>query len=319
MSILTIGATVSVPATTANLGPGFDCLGVALQLHNEFCFQLPDAPAGTVQIRAVGPDAETIRCDRDNLAYRAFSALYQHIDRPTPAVSIEIAIGYPPGRGLGSSATAIVAGLLAANALAESPLSRDRLLELAIAFEGHPDNVVPAFLGGARLAAPCDDSWEICPVTWHESVLPVIVIPDFQLSTREARAVLPDRVERADAVFNAARLGLLLQGLACGRSDWIAPGMEDRLHQPYRFPLIRGAEAVLAALRQEGAYGVAISGAGPTLLALTKADRTVANRMSAAAIAAWREAGVAASAFAIPLDWQGARLLSPTTSPGRLA
>ena len=315
MSILTIGATVRVPATTANLGPGFDCLGAALQLHNEFRFWLPDAPAGTVQIRAVGPDAETIRCDRDNLAYRAFAALYDRIGRPLPAVNLEIAIGYAPGRGLGSSATAIVAGLLAANTLAESPLTRSQVLDLAIAFEGHPDNVVPAFLGGAQLAVPNGDRWEICPVAWHESILPVIVIPDFQLSTQKARAVLPDRIERADAIFNAARLGLLLQGLAAGRGDWIGLGMEDRLHQPYRFPLIRGVDAVLAALQSEGAYGTAISGAGPTLLALTKSDRTVANRMAAAAIAAWREVGVAASAFAIPLDWSGARLLSPLANP----
>lgn len=315
MSILTIGATVSVPATTANLGPGFDCLGVALQLHNTFRFCLLDAPAGTVQIRAVGPDASSIRCDSDNLAYRAFASLYQHIDRPTPAVGVEIDIGYALGRGLGSSATAIVAGLLAANTLAESPLTRSQVLDLAIALEKHPDNVVPAMLGGAQLAVSASNKWEICPIAWHESVLPVVVIPNFQLSTQKARAVLPERVERADAVFNVARLGLLLQGLAVGRGDWIGLGMEDRLHQPYRFPLVRGADAVLAALQAAGAYGTAISGAGPTLLALTKSDRTIANRMAAAAIAAWRDAGVAASAFAIPIDWSGARLLSPVTNP----
>lgn len=317
MSILTLGATVSVPATTANLGPGFDCLGAALQLYNRFQFVLrDDAPPGTAKITAFGRDAESISCDRDNLAYRAFQHLFEHVGRPTPAVEIEIEIGYALGRGLGSSATAIVAGLLGANVLAESPLTNTQVLELAIALEGHPDNVVPAMLGGFHLAVPEGDRWEICPLTWHESVLPVVVIPDFQLSTHAARAALPERYERADAVFNIGRLGILLQGLATGRGDWIRLGMEDKLHQPYRFPLIRGVDPVIAALKAEGAYSVAISGAGATLLALCQADRTIANRMSAAAIAAWREAGVAASAFGIALDLEGARVFSPL-SPSR--
>ena len=316
MSLLTLGATVTVPATTANLGPGFDCLGAALQLYNHFRFiRLDDEPAGTATIRAIGRDAESISCDRNNLAYRAFSHLFERVDRPVPAVQIEIEIGYALGRGLGSSATAIVAGLLGANALAENPLTRAQVLDLAIALEGHPDNVVPAMLGGFHLAVPDGDRWEICPLAWHESVLPVTVIPDFQMSTHEARAALPAQYDRADAVFNVGRLGLLLQGLATGRRDWIRLGMEDKLHQPYRFPLIRGVDPVIAALKAEGAYGVAISGAGATLLALCEADRTIANRMSAAAIAAWREAGVAASAFGIALDKTGAQLTSPISPP----
>ncbi len=241
MSIVSI-VTVKVPATTANLGPGFDCIGAALGLYNEFKFTRLDAPGLIIQVS--GAEAERVQTDESNMLYQAFLKLYQYIDQTPPPVKIEIQMGVPLARGLGSSATAIVGGLVAANQLSGSLLSHSQVMELAIAIEGHPDNVVPALIGGCRLAATNHTDWEICEIPWHPDIIPVVAIPDFELSTAEARRVLPTQVSRADAIFNTAHLGLLLRGLETGHGEWLKTGLQDRLHQPYRQALIPGYDAV---------------------------------------------------------------------------
>jgi homoserine kinase len=237
--------------------------------------------------------------------YQAFLKFYQHIAQAPPPVKIEIQLGVPLARGLGSSATAIVGGLVGANQLAGSPLDQAQVMELAIALEGHPDNVVPALLGGCRLAATKESNeWEICDVPWHESIVPVVAIPDFELSTEKARRVLPERVSRADAIFNTAHLGLLLRGLATGRGDWLKAALQDRLHQSYRQVLIPGYETVYTAAVAAGAYGMVISGAGPTLLALVDTAQVATVEMAMAA--AWNEEGIMAQVQSLTLDTQGA-------------
>jgi homoserine kinase len=238
-------------------------------------------------------------------------------------VQIEIHLGVPLARGLGSSATAIVGGLVGANQLAGTPLDERQVMELAIALEGHPDNVVPALLGGCRLAARglgneplrhgesreeeggSFGGWEICDVPWHRGVVPVVAIPDFELSTREARRVLPTEVSRADAIFNTAHLGLLLRGLETGRGDWLRAALQDRLHQPYRQVLIPGYEAVRSAAMAAGALGMVISGAGSTLLALVDASR--AADVEVAMGEAWKQEGITAQVRSLSIDTQGAR------------
>jgi homoserine kinase len=296
--------TVKVPATTANLGPGFDCIGAALQLHNEFKFTRND---GGLVIQVSGTEAEKVQTDESNLLYQAFVKLYEHIQETPPSVKIEIKLGVPLARGLGSSATAIVGGLVAGNALAGSPLSDVQVMELAIAMEGHPDNVVPAFLGGCRLAATGSNGWEICDLTWHRDIIPVVAIPDFELSTSEARKVLPTEISRADAIFNAAHLGLLLRALSTGREEWLKAALQDRLHQPYRKALIPGYDTVEAAAVAAGAYGMVISGAGPTLLALTDKLRTQA--VVTAMANAWKQGGITSNVRSLPIDVQGAVIL----------
>ncbi|NET39739.1 MAG: homoserine kinase, partial [Cyanothece sp. SIO1E1] len=208
---------VTVPATTANLGPGFDCIGAALELYNEFRFSLQSAAAETVEFTVIGPEAEQVKTDSSNLVYQAFAKFYQHIGQTPPPVKIDIQLGIPLARGLGSSATAIVGGLVGANALAGSPLDQTAVMTLAIALEGHPDNVVPALLGGCRLAvAATPTDWVISDIPWHQDIIPVVAIPNFELSTAAARAVLPTDYSRADAIFNTAHLGLLIRGLATG-------------------------------------------------------------------------------------------------------
>ncbi|MDP8966321.1 MAG: homoserine kinase [Cyanobacteriota bacterium] len=314
--------SVTVPATTANLGPGFDCIGAALTLYNQFRFTRLDAKPNSpgrggetepVSISVTGTEAQRVDTSADNLVYQAFVKFYQHLGQTPPSVEIEIQLGVPLARGLGSSATAIVGGLVGANQLAGEPLERGEVMKLAITMEGHPDNVVPALLGGCCLAATglTDEShnhgeaWEICDIPWHPDLVPVLAIPDFELSTKEARGVLPGNYSRADAIFNIAHLGLLLGGLETGRQDWLKAALQDRIHQPYRQALIPGYDAVRSAALTAGAYELVISGAGPTLLALV--DSAQASAVEAAMAAAWQQEGMTVIVRSLSLDTQGAR------------
>jgi homoserine kinase len=298
------GFRVRVPATTANIGPGFDCLGAALTLYNQF--QFFDRPsADPLQIQVTGAEADRVTIDESNLVYQAFAKLFQHLDRPLPPVQIEIEMGVPLARGLGSSATAIVGGLVGANLLSGSPLSQEQVMQLAIEMEGHPDNVVPALIGGCRLAASgVDRPWEICELAWHPRVIPIVAIPDFELSTQAARGVLPATYSRADAIFNTAHLGLLLRGLETGQSEWLQAALQDRIHQPYRETLIPGYSQVRSAALKAGAHGLVISGAGSTLLALSSPD--TAGAVEGAIAAAWVQEGISVTVQSVAIDTQGA-------------
>ncbi|MBE9040588.1 homoserine kinase [Oscillatoriales cyanobacterium LEGE 11467] len=295
---------ISVPGTTANIGPGFDCLGAALTLHNHFVFSPLEGTDSTLEIRVTGLEADRVTADESNLAYQAFAKFYQHLGKTRPPVAIEIELGVPLARGLGSSATAIVGGLMGANQLAEKPLTQAELMQLAIEIEGHPDNVVPALLGGCRLAASEGSHWQICEIPWHSDIVPVVAIPDFELSTAEARKVLPTEYSRADAIFNPAHLGLLLRGLETGNSDWLRVGTLDRIHQPYRQTLIPGYDAVRQAALAAGAYGMTISGAGPTLLALSSPIQTA--EVTSAMRTAWQGEGITSTVRSLQIDRSGA-------------
>jgi homoserine kinase len=297
--------SITVPATTANLGPGFDCIGAALTLYNRFEFALLP-PGAALEIEVTGQEADRVQRDDSNLAYQSFVKLYSHLEQMPPPVRIAIDLQVPLARGLGSSATAIVGGLLAANALAGNPLSSEAVMKLAIAIEGHPDNVVPALMGGCQLAATAAPDWAICPIAWHSNLVPIVASPDFELSTAEARRVLPASYSRADAIFNIAHLGLLLRGLETGRRDWLRAALQDRIHQPYRQSLIRGYNAVETAASAAGACGLVISGAGPTLLALATIDR--ADAVAAAMTQAWQAEGVNPQVQRLAIDPQGARV-----------
>jgi homoserine kinase len=291
---------VSVPATTANLGPGFDCLGAALTLHNHFRFT-PLPPGSELQIVARGEGADQLSQDETNLVYRAFCMLFDHVGQPVPPLRLEIDSAIPLSRGLGSSATAIVGGLVGANALAGEPLSRGAIADLATEIEGHPDNVLPALLGGCRLAARgLGGDWQICQLPWKGDILPVVAIPDFTLSTAKARSVLPEQYSRADAVFNAAHLALLVRALETGHVDWLRAALQDRIHEPYRSCLIPGWQGVRAAALAAGAHGLVISGAGPALLALCPAPQ--AEAIAAAMVQAWQTPDLAVQALPLAID-----------------
>jgi homoserine kinase len=314
----TSSVTVTVPATTANLGPGFDCIGAALTLYNHFKFSRLDRhprrydSEQSLEISVSGAEAHRVSTDESNLVYRSFLKLYDCLGHEPPPVAIEIDLGVPLARGLGSSATAIAGGLVAANALAGTPLTRAEIVQLAIEIERHPDNVVPALLGGCRLAAASTFGehsdlprmWEICEIPWHPTIVPVVAIPTFELSTEKARGVLPEQYTRADAIFNTSHLGLLVRGLETGNGNWLRAAMQDRIHQPYREMLIPGYQAVRAAAIEAGAYGMAISGAGPTALAL--ASIADAPAVAAAMSLTWKEYDIKAEARSLSLDSRGA-------------
>jgi len=291
---------VTVPGTTSNVGPGFDCLGAALTLYNQFQFTRTESG---LTIDVIGAEADRVTKDETNLAYKSFLKFFHHIDQPVPGLHLTIKLDVPLARGLGSSATAIVGGLVGANILAGSPMSREQVRDMAIAIEGHPDNVVPALMGGVRLAASDGNHWTICDLPCHPDIALVLGIPDFEVSTAEARRVLPQEYSRADAIFNMAHLGLLVRGLETGNPEWLRMALKDRIHQPYRKSLMHGFEAVRQGAIAAGAYEVVISGAGPTLLAI--AHPSQATTIAQAMKDAWAEASIQSDVRILGIDVDG--------------
>ncbi|MGB3695342.1 MAG: homoserine kinase [Spirulinaceae cyanobacterium] len=305
----TYSVTVIVPATTANLGPGFDCLGAALNLYNQFKFtKLDKSSSIPVEIIVKGKEADKVSTNTSNLVYQSFLQLYQHLKKQPPAIQIEISMQVPLARGLGSSATAIIGGLMGANEIAGKALQLSQLRDLAITIEGHPDNVVPALLGNCQLSTKNEQGdWSICQLPWHQDIISVVAIPDFELSTEEARKVLPPQISYTDAIFNISRLGLLIRGFETGKEDWLKVGMADKLHQPYRKSLICGYESVKFAALRAGAYGTVISGAGPTLLSLTNSER--AGSVVSAMAEAWETQGIQADVRVLSIDGVGTEIV----------
>ncbi|MBU6250126.1 MAG: homoserine kinase [Cyanobacteria bacterium REEB417] len=298
------GVVVHVPATTANLGPGFDCLGAALELDN--VFEVRCIPGGSERFDLIieGSEGAHLRGGPDNLVYRSAQRVWKEAGLEPVALEARVRLAVPPARGLGSSATAIVAGLLGANALAAEPLSTEKLLELAIDIEGHPDNVVPSLVGGLCMTAKAaSQRWRVLRCGWSPDVRAVVAIPAIRLTTSEARRAMPKAIPIPDAVSNLGALTLLLQGLRTGNGDLIADGMHDRLHEPYRWGLIQGGRSVREAALAAGAWGCVISGAGPSLLALCTAD--VAEAVKGAMVERWRSEGVESRAEHLGLQSQG--------------
>ncbi len=255
-------AVLRVPASSANLGPGFDALGLALDLYLECRFRL----AERLIIQASGCDASFIPVGPDNLIWKTALEVAAHVGRPLPPIELEIRNAIPLGKGLGSSAAALTAGVVIADRILGLAWTREQILDQAAQMEGHPDNVAACVLGGVAVSA-IDDSGCACAIRLE---LPAqcdlaILIPDFVLPTSESRAVLPQTYPRHDVVFNLQRAGLLVAALATGRSDTLRTALCDRLHQPFRAPLVPGLEELLA-WRHSGLYGCVLSGAGPSVL-----------------------------------------------------
>ena len=297
--------TVTVPATTANIGVGFDCLGAALSMSNEFQFTKVNTNT-KLKITVEGEEAHQVGTGQNNLIYRSILYLYHKLEQIPPNLEIMVRLGVPLSRGLGSSATAIVGGLLGANSLAGNPFSTSQIMQMAIAIEGHPDNVVPALLGNCLLSVKEDERWQICSIAWHQDLIPVVAIPNFELSTKEARSVLPAEYSRSDAIFNISRMGLLIRGLETNNGEWLKTALADKLHQPYRQQLITGYQEVRQAAMTAGAYGMVISGAGPTLLALTNPQNV--GSVVASIRETWAKMRVQAVVRSLIIDRQGARI-----------
>lgn len=297
--------TITVPATTANLGSGFDTLGLALKVYLQLKLRPTRSPSSLI-VRGEG--AGRLPTGPRNAIRRAMETVARAEGVVLPAVAMEVMSEIPVARGLGSSAAAIIAGVLAADRLGRLGLSTDAVLAYAARLEGHPDNVTPALVGG--LVASClrpDQS-----VLYVKQALPpfikaVVVIPEFELSTARARRVLPKKVPLRDAVYNLQRVAVLTAGIGAGCWDVLSEGMRDRLHQPYRESLVPGLAESLIIKGLPGLLGVALSGAGPTLLALARSHCTAIARRLRAEFA---HHGIAARALILESDARGARVIS---------
>jgi homoserine kinase len=260
---------IKVPASSANLGPGFDCFGLALSLFNEVELDL-DLPSGVV-LR--GRDAEVL-AGQENLVVKAMEAHSRCTGRSLPPAAMVLDNSIPTTRGLGSSAAAIVAGLTAANLLTGEPLTRAELMHLAGTMEGHGDNVGAALHGGMVVSFFDGQRHRAVEVPVGDDLVAVVFVPSRSLCTKEARAVLPATVSLADAIHNLGRATQLVVEMQQRRYDLLAKAMEDRLHQPYRARLVDGLPELMVASLDAGAHGACLSGAGPSVLALTGSDRS---------------------------------------------
>lgn len=255
---------VQIPATTANMGPGFDTLGMALKLYN--IVELDEADHG-LQIDVEGDGADKIPRDSANIVYIAAVKVFKQVNFEPTGLKIKIINNIPLARGLGSSAAAIVGGLVAANVLSGSKLTEKDILNIATEIEGHPDNVAPALLGGIIVSAQSEGEVKYSKIDPPAKLRCVVAIPDFTLPTKLAREVLPTSVSMSDAVYNISRTALLVTALIKQDFALLSTAMEDKLHQPYRANLVPGMKKVFAAAKLAGARGIVLSGAGPTLIA----------------------------------------------------
>lgn len=254
---------VRVPATTANIGPGFDSMGCALALYNYITCEV--LPAGKLVITGCPEPYQ----NEENLAVQGYRAVLSRLGLPNEGLSLNIRAEIPVCRGLGSSAALIAGGAAAANLLHGSPLPPAELLEVTNEIEGHPDNLAPAIYGGLTASLVEDGIPRTVRLPLSPTLRWVAAIPNFELSTHLARAVLPKEVAFVDAVYNASHVAVLVGALGRGDRELIAMALRDRLHQPYREKLIPEYNKVKTAAEQCGAIAFCISGAGPTLLALT--------------------------------------------------
>ena len=296
--------SVRVPASTANLGPGFDCLAAALDLWNETYVEI----GGNQTVVSIeGEGAGQLPEDENNLLVQSAHAFARQMgQRLPPGLRIRCKNAIPLGSGLGSSAAAVLAGAMAANALLDYPGSSTDLLTCTTQIEGHADNAAASLMGG--LVAVAQDQGQVIVRRWNLPALQLVVItPDFELSTREARAALPDQYSRADAVFNISRTVMVVEALRSADLDLLSRMMDDRLHQPYRLPLIPGAEQAFQAARAAGAVAVALSGAGPSLLAVSHNTQQAAD-IAAAMQSAFAQAGLTTRVFTPSVSARGAEV-----------
>jgi homoserine kinase len=303
--ITTGSVHVTVPATSANLGPGFDALGLALTLHDDLVARA-DSERGT-RIEVTGQSERTVPRDGSHLVMRAMRAAFDRLGRQPAGITLECVNRIPHGRGLGSSSAAIVAGVLLARGLivgGAEALPDVGVLRLAAELEGHPDNVAPCLLGGLCVAWSESGAVDALRVPIGLPIRPVALVPPTESSTQVARGLLPSQVPHADASYTAARAALLMAALAGapGGGGALLAATDDRLHQPYRAVSMPDATALMATLRASGTAAV-LSGAGPTVLILARDDVEVA-RAVAGTPPGWR-------AEALEVDLLGARVTGP--------
>ena len=309
--------SVKVPATSAILGPGFDCMGIALPVYNTVTIEETVLPGTGVEINVIA-DSDAIDpmslshipLDENSIIYKAVELLYNSIGQTPSELKITIHSSIPVTRGLGSSSSVIVGALLAANELLGRPADEAALLSIATEIEGHPDNVAPAILGGLIIAAQEDDgSVTYRKLEWPEEWAITVCVPDFELATEIARSVLPKEVPMKDAIFNAQRLAMLMYAVNTKDSELMKTALKDRLHQPYRMKLIPGLDKIMDNLKHiEDVLGCVISGAGSTILVISKKNDL--DKIRNIVKETWANQNIKCDIKTLPVENQGAQVIT---------
>lgn len=316
---LPVSVAVLTPATSANLGPGFDTLGLALQLYNRFDVEIVDGDPRTPHIEVPGHLGDTLSKGPDNLFFQAFALLFQRQQAELPAVKIRMSLSIPPGCGLGSSATAVVGGLVAANELLRKKglaVPKEELLAPAVESEAgnHPDNVAPALLGGLVATTTAHGEIRAVKTRFPDALKAIIFTPSFPMDTVTGRKLLPTEYSRNDVTFNTGHVALFLTALQTGRYELIGEAMQDRLHQPYRQALFPAMPDIIQAALDAGAYGASLSGGGSSLIALASTHfQAILQAMRETA----RSAGVEGTGMILRADQVGARVIATSRSKKR--
>lgn len=295
--------SVKVPATSANLGPGFDTLGMALSYYDELEVE---AVAGSgAYVEVIGEGAGEVPTDETNLVVRSIAYVFEQVGQKLPGLKLKAHNVIPHGRGMGSSGAAVVSGIVAAQGLLDGVVdfTPEQLLQLATDLEGHPDNVAPALFGGLTIAWEDDKGPHHKKLIVHRGVSPLELIPNFKMSTATARALQPESVPHADAVFNVSRSALLVAALTQS-PELLMAATEDRLHQDYRSEAMPEAGKVIELMRKHG-HAAVVSGAGPSVLVLASdpAERMEAAKLAAENFPQWR-------ALVLAVDFKGATVIS---------
>lgn len=309
--------SVKVPATTANLGPGFDCMGLALPLYNIVTIEETVLPGTGVEINVIPENESTdefslehIPMDENSIIYKAVELLYNSIGQTPSELKITIHSEIPIARGLGSSASVIVGGLIAANELLGRPADEAALLSIATEVEGHPDNVTPAIVGGLTLTSSEDDGSIVYrKIDWPEDWTLTVCIPEYELATDISRSVLPQEVPMQDAIFNAQRMGMFIHAVHTKDSQLMKLALRDKLHQPYRMKLVPGLEKIAERLKhEENVLGCVLSGAGPSILIVSEKNNL--DKIKSIVKEVWNDLNVKAELITMPVENQGAIVLT---------
>lgn len=308
--------SVKVPATIANLGPGFDCFGLALPLYNVVTVEETVLPGSGVEINVINEknnnesNLADVPTDKNNIVYKAIELLYNFIGQAPSELKITIKTQIPISRGLGSSASVIVGGLIAANELLGRPADEKVLLSIATEIEGHPDNITPAIVGGMTISSQEEDGSVVYrKLPWNDEWKLMVCIPDYELNTEISRSVLPKEVPLKDAIFNLKRSAMLIDAIYNKDEELLNLSLKDRLHQPYREKLVPGLTEIINNLKHvNGVIGTVLCGAGPSILVIyngigvSEIKETVTN--------SWNYQNVSVNFFNLPIEKQGASIIS---------
>lgn len=309
--------SVKVPATTANLGPGFDCMGLALPIYNTVTIEETVLPGTGIEINVIADEDSTdefslehIPMDENSIIYKAVELLYNSIGQTPSELKITVHTQIPVARGLGSSASVIVGGLIAANELLGRPADEAALLSIATEVEGHPDNITPAIVGGLVLTSSEEDGSIVYrKLDWPQEWNLTLCVPEYELATDISRSVLPKEVPIQDAVFNAKRLAMFIQAIHTKDSALMKLALKDKLHQPYRMKLVPGLEKIIENLKhEENVLGCVLSGAGPSILIIS--ERNNLDKIRSIVRETWADLNVKAEIYTLPVENNGAQIIS---------